>query len=143
MSLVLVAAPGLAVTTALGSGRRAAVRDGGTFRAAAARGDAIDPARGQGAGHLDDAPAPRPPPLAATPEAVQAPVSGAGPYYIAEYVPGQRLVLRRNSYYRGPRRPRVGQIVVSFFSDNVGAMEAVADGQADWADPGRGLGAGP
>lgn len=257
MILMLVAALGVAVTTALGSGRRAAVRNGGTFRVAAARVDSIDPALGQGSAYLDAScalllrprgkleVAQRPPSvsrdgktytfhlrrtfrfytgtrvtaasfahefdrslnpalgspgaeflsevvgaedvvagktqhargirargftltirltqptpdfparltqpyacavpttLAATPEAVQAPFSGAGPYYIAEYVPGQRLVLRRNSYYRGPRRPRVRQIVVSFFSDNVGAMQAVADGQADWADIGRGLGGGP
>jgi ABC-type transport system substrate-binding protein len=36
------------------------------------------------------------------------PVPSAAPYYISSYVPGQRIVLKRNSYYRGSRPRRVG-----------------------------------
>ena len=44
--------------------------------------------------------------LPATPGGVTPP-SSAGPYYYSEYVRGQRLVLRRNPFYRGsrPRKP--------------------------------------
>jgi ABC-type transport system substrate-binding protein len=74
--------------------------------------------------------------LPASPDAVRAPFSGAGPYYIAEYVPGQRLVLRRNRYYHGPRPHRVDQIVVTVVADTPAAFEAVATGGADWAEYG-------
>ena len=37
--------------------------------------------------------------------------AGSGPYYIAERVVNQRIVLRRNPYYRGDRPANVDQIV--------------------------------
>jgi ABC-type oligopeptide transport system substrate-binding subunit len=81
--------------------------------------------------------------LPATPEAVQAPFSGAGPYYVAEYIPGSRLVLRRNAYYRGARSPRVDDIVVTVVADSAQAIRAVAAGKADWAAIGGGTAAQP
>lgn len=81
--------------------------------------------------------------LPATQEAVRAPFSGAGPYYIGEYVPGSRLVLRRNRYYRGPRKPHVAEIVVSVVADSTQAIRAVAAGNGDWAATGGGTAAQP
>ena len=38
----------------------------------------------------------------------------AGPFAIANYTPGRSLLLRRNPYYRGPRRTHVKQILYRF-----------------------------
>jgi ABC-type oligopeptide transport system substrate-binding subunit len=76
--------------------------------------------------------------LPAAPGAVRAPFSGAGPYYVSEYVPGSRVVLRRNSYYRGPRPHRVDQIVVTVVADNDAGATALAAGEADWVIVGGG-----
>ncbi len=38
----------------------------------------------------------------------------AGPFAIASYTPGRSLLLRRNPYYRGPRRTHVKQILYRF-----------------------------
>jgi peptide/nickel transport system substrate-binding protein len=37
--------------------------------------------------------------------------AGSGPYYVAERIVNQRIVLKRNPYYRGSRPSRVDQIV--------------------------------
>ena len=47
----------------------------------------------------------------------------AGPYYIASYVPGRRLLLRRNPHYRGDRPARLREID---FDLDVGAARAEA-----------------
>ena len=50
-----------------------------------------------------------PPDLPVDPEGAKAPLPSAAPYYAAEYVPGERLVLERNRFYQRkpgpPRRP--------------------------------------
>lgn len=56
---------------------------------------------------------------------------GAGPYYVAEFIPGQKLVLKRNPFYRGPRRHHVGEIDFKPAGDSV---SAVATGGADYAE---------
>ena len=43
-----------------------------------------------------------PPGLHVDPEGVDV-IPAAGPYYVAEYRPGERVVIRRNRYYRGSR----------------------------------------
>lgn len=75
-----------------------------------------------------------PPSLPAVPEAVTAPLSGAGPYYIAEYVPGRTLVLRRNPFYKGTRPHRVDRIVVTVVDSDQTALDALVRGTADWGD---------
>jgi ABC-type transport system substrate-binding protein len=35
----------------------------------------------------------------------------AGPMYVADYQPGRALTLKRNPYYHGPRRARVGKVL--------------------------------
>jgi peptide/nickel transport system substrate-binding protein len=75
-----------------------------------------------------------PPSLPASPEAVSAPLSGAGPYYVAEYVPGRKLVLRRNRFYRGTRAHRVDRVVVTVVDSDQTALDALARGAAEWGD---------
>lgn len=88
-----------------------------------------------------------PPDLPSDPEGVGA-FASAGPYYISEYVRGQRVVLERNRFYRGLRPHRVDGFVV----DLVAAppqelLHRVERGEADWSrvapplyfDPAQGL----
>ncbi len=67
------------------------------------------------------------------PEGVKAPVPGAGPYYISEYLPGNRLVLDRNRYYSGDRPHHVNRIVVSIGGDAASVLDRVDRGELDWA----------
>jgi ABC-type transport system substrate-binding protein len=46
------------------------------------------------------------------PEGVGAPLPGSGPYYVAEFVRGKQLVLKRNIFYRGVRPHHVDQMMV-------------------------------
>lgn len=66
--------------------------------------------------------------LPAVPEAVTAPLSGAGPYYIAEYVSGRKLVLRRNRFYKGTRPHLVDSVVVTVVDSDQTALEALTRG---------------
>jgi ABC-type oligopeptide transport system substrate-binding subunit len=77
-----------------------------------------------------------PPSLPAVPEAASAPLSGAGPYYVAEYVPGRMLVLRRNRFYKGTRPHRVDRVVVTVVDSDQTALEALVRGTAEWGDIG-------
>jgi ABC-type transport system substrate-binding protein len=79
-----------------------------------------------------------PPNLPVDPEGIAAPLPAAGPYYIADYVPGVRIVLKRNRFYRGRRPHHVDQFVGSFVggpADFPRALTMVQKGQADWAGP--------
>jgi ABC-type oligopeptide transport system substrate-binding subunit len=51
------------------------------------------------------------PGLRATEAGAGAPFAGSGPYFVAEWEPKRRLVLRRNRFYRGPRPRHLGAIV--------------------------------
>ena len=90
-----------------------------------------------------------PPALPADREGV-AVIPAAGPYYITEYRPTERIVIRRNRYYGGSRPQHVDGFDVDL---RVGSQEEVLDrierGDADWGwalssvyfDPARGLAA--
>ncbi len=54
---------------------------------------------------------PVPTDLPIAPEGVGAPLPGSGPYYIAEFVRGSRVVLKRNRYYRGTRPHHLDRLV--------------------------------
>jgi peptide/nickel transport system substrate-binding protein len=58
---------------------------------------------------------------------------GAGPYAVAEFVPSEKLVLKRNPFYRGSRPHHVDEIDYAPTSDAVGAVE---NGTADYAELG-------
>jgi peptide/nickel transport system substrate-binding protein len=67
------------------------------------------------------------------PEGARAPVPGAGPYYIAEYVPGRRVLLERNPYYRGDRPRHVDRFEIRISGDEATAIALVERGELDYA----------
>jgi ABC-type transport system substrate-binding protein len=66
------------------------------------------------------------------PEGVKAPVPGAGPYYIAEYVVGERVVLKRNPFYGGNRPRHVSRFVVDLSGDAATVLDRVDRGDLDY-----------
>ena len=71
------------------------------------------------------------PNLPADPEGVRAPLASPAPYYVAEYVPGQRLVLDRNRFYKGPRPQHVDRFVVRLGVDEGSIVDEIKSGKAD------------
>jgi ABC-type oligopeptide transport system substrate-binding subunit len=76
---------------------------------------------------------PVPTDLPVTPEGVGAPLPGSGAYYIAEFVPGSRVVVKRNRLYRGPRAHHVFQILVQVGEDATTTTRRVVAGEEDVA----------
>jgi ABC-type oligopeptide transport system substrate-binding subunit len=58
--------------------------------------------------------------------------AGSGPYYVAERIPNQRIVLRRNPYYRGNRPANVDEIVWTVGVSREDCLTAVAQDQTDY-----------
>jgi peptide/nickel transport system substrate-binding protein len=73
-----------------------------------------------------------PPTLPADPEGIGA-MPAAGPYYVADYRPDERVLLRRNPFYTGTRPHHADAITVDI---GAGSHEEVLDrierGEADW-----------
>jgi peptide/nickel transport system substrate-binding protein len=73
-----------------------------------------------------------PPSLPADPEGVRA-FPAAGPYYVAEYRPGERVVLRRNRFYRGKRPHHVDGFNVDLGAPSPQEVVRRVDrNEADW-----------
>jgi peptide/nickel transport system substrate-binding protein len=73
-----------------------------------------------------------PPGLPADPEGVGA-FHAAGPYYIADYRPGERVVLRRNRFYGGTRPHHVDAFVVDLRAATAQeVLDRIERGSADW-----------
>lgn len=72
-----------------------------------------------------------PPGLPADPEGARA-YPGAGPYYVADYRPGRRVVLRRNRFYRGTRPQHVDSFVVDLGLTPTEVIDRIERGAADW-----------
>jgi peptide/nickel transport system substrate-binding protein len=73
-----------------------------------------------------------PPTLPADPEGL-AEFPAAGPYYVAEYRPGQRVVIARNRFYRGKRPQRVDSYVVDLTASSPQEIiDRIESGAADW-----------
>ena len=73
-----------------------------------------------------------PPTLPADPEGVGA-FPAAGPYYVADYRPGERVVLRRNRFYRGMRPHHVDGFDIDLRAVSPQDVVARVDrGDADW-----------
>jgi peptide/nickel transport system substrate-binding protein len=73
-----------------------------------------------------------PPTLPAGPEGVGA-FPAAGPYYVAEYRPGEKIVIRRNSFYGGKRPQHVDGFVVDLRATSFGdVLDRIERGDADW-----------
>jgi peptide/nickel transport system substrate-binding protein len=70
----------------------------------------------------------------ADPEGAKAPLPSPAPYYVSEYVPGERFVLERNTFYRGPRPHRVDRIETSLTGD-ASSVDDVAAGELDYVNP--------
>jgi ABC-type transport system substrate-binding protein len=74
-----------------------------------------------------------PPNLPIDREGVGAPLHSAGPYYVSEFVRGRRIVLSRNTNYRGTRPQNVDQMVVDLTAASLlEALNSVRSGRADW-----------
>ena len=72
-----------------------------------------------------------PPSLPADPEGARAPLPSAAPYYAAQYVPGERLVLERNRFYKGNRVHHVDRFVASLNANPLSAVNDIASGKID------------
>jgi ABC-type oligopeptide transport system substrate-binding subunit len=58
---------------------------------------------------------------------------GAGPYYVREYRPNQRIVIRRNPYYGGDRTHHVDGFDIDLSADSPDAvLDRIEAGKADW-----------
>lgn len=69
--------------------------------------------------------------LPADPEGAKAPLHSPAPYYVSEYVPGERLVMARNRFYRGERPRHLDRIEVDLKAGPA-AIDDVASGKLDW-----------
>jgi ABC-type transport system substrate-binding protein len=64
-------------------------------------------------------------------EGIRAPAPTAGPYAISEYVPGRRVVLTRNRFYRGPRPRHVDRFVITLDNDEAAVLDQLERGAVD------------
>jgi peptide/nickel transport system substrate-binding protein len=67
------------------------------------------------------------------PEGAKAPMPTAGPYYVAQYAPGVRVVLERNRFYRGERPRHVDRFVVDLQADAPTMLDRVDRGRLDYS----------
>src|SRR5262249_46333961 len=73
-----------------------------------------------------------PPGLPSDPEGV-GPYASAGPYYVADYRPGQRVVLKENPYYGGKRPHHVDAFVIdTTLPTPAAAIDRIERGETDW-----------
>jgi len=73
-----------------------------------------------------------PPTLPADREGVSA-FPAAGPYYVAEYRPGERIVIRRNRFYGGKRPHHVDGFTADLrASSHEEVLDRIERGEADW-----------
>jgi peptide/nickel transport system substrate-binding protein len=80
-----------------------------------------------------------PPTLPINPEGVTA-LPGAGPYYIPEYRPGERVLIRRNRFYNGTRPHHVDGFDVDLRASSPEDMIGRIDrGEADWGYSGSAI----
>jgi ABC-type transport system substrate-binding protein len=66
------------------------------------------------------------------PEGAKAPLPSPAPYYVSEYVPGERLVLARNRYYKGGQRHYVDRFVADLGADVNAIIDDIARGRLDF-----------
>jgi peptide/nickel transport system substrate-binding protein len=73
-----------------------------------------------------------PPTLPSDPEGVRS-FPGAGPYWVTEYRPGERVVIRRNRFYAGKRPHHVDGFDVDLRAASPSEMvQRIERGEADW-----------
>ena len=71
--------------------------------------------------------------LPVDPEGAKAPLPSPAPYFVSQYVPGERIVLERNRFYKGTRPQHVDRFVVELGVDIATAFRRVEDASADYA----------
>jgi peptide/nickel transport system substrate-binding protein len=77
-----------------------------------------------------------PPTLPTDPEGLDT-SPAAGPYYVAEYLPGASILLKRNRFYRGRRPHHVDSFVVDLRSaTSEEVLDRIEQGRADWGNTG-------
>jgi peptide/nickel transport system substrate-binding protein len=67
------------------------------------------------------------------PEGIEAPFSGGGPYYIATWERGDKVVFLRNRFYRGIRPQHVDRFVLTVAGAPEETLRAIDTGAIDWA----------
>jgi ABC-type oligopeptide transport system substrate-binding subunit len=72
-----------------------------------------------------------PPTLPVDPEGVKAPLPSAAPYYVGQYLPGERLVLERNRFYKGVLKPHVSRYAVDLNVNEGSIIDDIATGKVD------------
>jgi peptide/nickel transport system substrate-binding protein len=73
-----------------------------------------------------------PPNLPADPEGAKPPLPSAAPYYVKEYVPGERLLLERNRFYKGERPHHVDRFVADLAVNENTIIDEIASGKLDY-----------
>jgi peptide/nickel transport system substrate-binding protein len=68
--------------------------------------------------------------------AQERPVPTAGPYYISEWTPKRRIVLKRNPNYTGDRPHKLDEIVYTVGVNEAQSVLQIRSGQADYAGDG-------
>jgi ABC-type oligopeptide transport system substrate-binding subunit len=76
--------------------------------------------------------------LPADPEGAKAPLPSAAPYYVAQFVPGERILLERNRFYRGARPHHVDRIDIDLAADPATLIDDAQAGRSSSRQ--RGLG---
>ena len=76
-----------------------------------------------------------PPSLGSDPEGAKAPLPSPAPYYVAQYVPGERLVLERNRFYQGERPHHVDRFDAALNADVGAIVDDIASGKVDCCIP--------
>jgi peptide/nickel transport system substrate-binding protein len=71
--------------------------------------------------------------LPADPEGAKPPIPTAAPYYVAEYVPNDHVVLLRNRYYRGTRPHHVDRFDIDLNGDGATFIDRADRGELDYA----------
>jgi ABC-type transport system substrate-binding protein len=66
------------------------------------------------------------------PEGAKAPLPSPAPYFVAEYVPDERLVLARNRLYKGKQPHHVDRFVADLGADVNAIIDDIASGKVDW-----------
>ncbi|MBA2360258.1 MAG: winged helix-turn-helix domain-containing protein, partial [Actinobacteria bacterium] len=68
-------------------------------------------------------------------------IPSAGPYYVSSYIPGRRLVLRRNPNYRGVRSRSLDAIIYAIGATHPGGVADIERGTVDYIADGIGAAA--
>ena len=66
------------------------------------------------------------------PDGASAPTPSAAPYYISEYLPGERIVLERNRHYTGGRPHHVDRIVAFHGGTGEDVLDRIERGELDY-----------